>query len=399
MESQVALVKVHPQAIASAVLKALRESINLIGGVGTFCRKGDRILVKPNISSPNGFECANPSVTQAVAKIFSDHGCEVLIGEDPAIPIKENIAYEEYGLYKLAEEVNAKVVSLRYGPHIKVKVPGDGFFSEIEVSSIAQEADLVVGVAAMKTVNITAVTLGLKNMKGLVRPSWKRKFHCEGLSQGIVDLNAVVKPGLSIIDGTFGKDLSASPWTSYAVGLIIASSDIVAADAVCARVMGFDPERIDHIRLAHEEGLGTLGAENIEIRGERLQDWAGKFPFSPPKNPFKLAEKSGGGIKIVQGNPCSVCLNSLGDSLALHEDHLKAFEDVTILVGPEAKPSISSECTILFGKCLKKHKDKGIYVAGCPPHEYESAKTGSLKKVLTGILQKCDQKSGRVLPP
>jgi len=388
MKSQVALVKVHPQAIASTVLKALRESIDLIGGVGTFCSKGDRILVKPNISSPNGFECANPSVTWAVARILSEYGCEVLIGEDPAIPIKENFAYKEYGLHELAEEVDAKVVSLRYGPHTKVKVPGNGFFSEIEVSRIAQEADLVVSVAAMKSANITTVTLGLKNMKGIVRPSWKRRFHCEGLNQGIVDLNAAVKPGLSIIDGTFGKDLSASPWVSYPVGLIIASSDIVAADAVCARVMGFDPEKIEHIRLAEEEGLGILGVENIEIRGERLQDWASKFPFSPPKNPFKLVEKSGGRIKIVQGNPCSVCLNNLGESLALHEDHLKAFKDVTILVGPEAKSYISSGYIILFGRCLKKHKDKGIYLDGCPPHEYEPAKTGSLKKVLTEILER-----------
>ena len=388
MESQVALVKVHPQAIASTVLRAVRESINLIGGVSTFCSKGDRILVKPNISSPNGFECANPLVTQAVAKIFSEYHCTVLIGEDPAIPIKENIAYEEYGLHELADEVNAKVVSLRYGPHTKAKVPGDGFFSEIEVSSIAQEADLVVGVAAMKTVNITTVTLGLKNMKGLVRPSWKRKFHCEGLNQGIVDLNAAVNPGLSIIDGTFGKDLSASPWVSYAVGLIMASSDFVAADSVCARVMGFDPEKIEHIRLAHEEGLGILGVENIEIRGERLQDWTDKFRFSPSKNPFKLAEKSGGRIRIIQGNPCSVCLNELGQSLASQEDHLHAFRDVTILVGPEAKPCLSSGYTILFGKCLKKHKDKGIYVAGCPPHEYEPLKIDSLKKVLAKILEK-----------
>ena len=387
MKSQVALVKVHPQAIGSTVLEAVGESIDLIGGIKNFCRKGARVLVKPNISSPNDFECASPMVTWAVAKILSEYGCKVLIGEDPAILIKESFAYDEYGLHELAEAANAEVVSLRYGPHTKVKVPGDGFFSEIEVSSIAKEADLVVGVAAMKSQNITTVTLGLKNMKGLVRPSWKRKFHCDGLNQGIVDLNAAIKPGLTVIDATLGKDLSASPWVSYPVGLIIASADPVAADAVCAKIMGFNPEKIDHIRLAKENGLGVLGLENIEIRGERIENWTGKFHFSPPKDPFKLAEKSGGRIRIVQGNPCSVCLNDLGESLALHEEHLDAFKDVTILVGPEAKPYISSKYIILFGRCLKKHKDKGIYVAGCPPNEYEPAKTGSLKKVLTEILE------------
>jgi len=385
MKSKVALVRVHPQATAQAMLKKVKEAIELIGGVGNLCKREDRILVKPNISSPDGFECANPQVTLAVAKIFSESGCKVLIGEDPAIPIKEEFAYTEYGLYELAKESGAEVVSLRHGPHIKVKVPGDGFFPEIEVSKIVQEVDFLVGVAAMKSANITTVTLGLKNMKGLVRPSWKRKFHCEGLNQGIVDLNLAVKPAFTIIDATFGKDLSAR--VCYPVGLIIASKDPVAADAVCARIMGFDPEEVEHIRLAEKAGLGKLDPEDIEIRGEKIEKWVGKFPFSFPKDPFKLAEKTQGGIKIIQGNPCSICLNELGQSLALHEGNLKDFKDITILVGPEAKLDTSSRYIILFGRCLKKYKDKGIYVHGCPPHEYEPAKTGSLRKVLTEILE------------
>ena len=388
MKSQVALVKVHPQAVGSTVLAAVRESVDLIGGIENFCRKDNEVLIKPNISNTDSLQCTNPLVTRAVARIFSENHCTVLIGDDPTICTKENIAYREYGLYELAKKANAKVVSLRYGPHTKVEVPGGGFFSEIEVSSIAQEADLVVSVATMKSVNITTVTLGLKNLKGIVKPSWKRKFHCEGLNQGIVDLNAAIRPGLTVIDATIGKDLCSSPPVFYPVGLIIASADPVAADSVCARIMGFNPEKIDHIRLAKEKGLGVLGLENIEIRGEKIENWTGKFHFSPPKNPFKLAEKSGGRIRIIQGNPCSVCLNELGQSLALHEDHLHAFRDVTILVGPEAKPCLSSGHTILFGKCLQKHKDKGIYVAGCPPHEYEPLKMGSLKKVLTKILER-----------
>lgn len=386
MKSQVALVRVHPQATAPIVLRKVKEVIDLIGGVANFCSKNDKVLVKPNISSPDGFECANPSVTWAVAKVFSEYGCEVLIGEDPAIPIKEDFAYTEYGLYELAEKANAKVVSLRHGPHTRVKVPERGFFSEIEVSRIAQEANLVVSVAAMKSANITTVTLGLKNMKGLVRPYWKRKFHCQGLNQGIVDLNTAVKPGLTIIDATFGKDLSAR--VCFPVGLIIASSDPVAADAVCARIMGFDPQKIEHIKLAKEAGLGVLDLENIELKGEEIKNWIGKFPFSCPKNPFKLVEESGGRIKIIQGNPCSVCLNELGQSLYLYKDHLKEFKDIQILIGPEAKPRVSSGDIILFGRCLEKYKDEGIYINGCPPHEYKPAKTGSLKKVLAMILER-----------
>lgn len=386
MKSKVALVKVHPQAIEPRILKKIREVLDLLGGIESFCSKNSTVLVKPNISSPDGFECTNPSVTWAVAKTFSEYGCKVLIGDDSVIPVKEDFAYTEYGLYEIAEKANAQVVSLRHGPHTKVKVPGDGFFPEIEVSRIAIEADLVVSVATMKSTNITTVTLGLKNMKGLVKPSWKRKFHCEGLNQGIADLNAIVKQGLTIIDATFGKDTSAR--VCYPVGLLIAGKDSVATDAVCARIMGFDPEKIEHIKLAQKAGLGTLDVKNIDITGEKIERWIGKFPFSPPKNPFEIVKKSEGRVKIIQGNPCSICLNELGQSLALYENHLKDFKDVTILVGPEAKPNISSEYVILFGNCLKKYKNKGIFVHGCPPTEFEPAKTGSLEKVLAEILKR-----------
>ena len=385
MKSKIAVVKVHPQALEPVMLERVGELMKLLGGVGKFCRKGDTILVKPNISMPEALQCVSPSVTWAVAKLFSDYGCEVLIGEDPPVFVQEDEAYSQFGLHQVAQKAHAKVVSLRYGPHTKVKVPRDGFFSEIEISTIALEADFVVSVATMKTVNVTTVSLGLKNIKGLIRPSWKRKFHCEGLNQGIVDLNATLGKRLSIIDATFGRDTSAR--VCYPVGLLMGSGDPVAADAVCARIMGFDPERIEHIKGAWKAGLGALDSGDIEIQGEKIEDWMGRFPFSSPKNPFELAATSGGKIRIIQGKPCSACLNELGESLALCEDQLEDMPELTILVGPEAEPNISSEHLILFGNCLQKHRSRGIYVGGCPPSEYEPLRVGSLKEVLIKILQ------------
>ena len=81
-------------------------------------------------------------------------------------------------------------------------------------------------------------------------------------------------------------------------------------------------------------------------------------------------------------------MNELGESLALCENQLEDFRDLIILVGPKARAHLSCGNLILFGNCLKKYKDKGIYVAGCPPTEYEPAKTDSLRKVLTKILDK-----------
>jgi len=385
MSPQVSIVKVPPQGLTSEILLGVKKAINLIGGMAEFASKGNTVLVKPNIGNiDHPMYYTNPSVTYAVAKLFSQEGCKVLIGEDPWVSVEERAVYEGYRIHQLAKKAGAEVVSLRNGPHKIVKVPQGKLFKELEVSMIALEADLVISVPVIKSASLTTVTLSLKNMKGIVRPAWKRKFHCEGLNWGIVDLNKAVKSGLTVVDGTFATDLAMG--TMHPLGVIMASNDLVAADAVCARLMGFEPLKIDHIRFAQEAGLGIADLSKIEIKGEKLEDFIGKVSFQPPENPFELANQSKGGIRIIQGNPCSACLSTLGSALASFKDRLTDFKDLIILIGPMAKPPIGNRKLLIVGTCLKKYKHKGIYVHGCPPTSYRPAGTDSLEDALSQML-------------
>jgi len=260
-------------------------------------------------------------------------------------------------------------------------VPGDGHFPALAVSRHALDASLVVSVAKMKTVGISHVSLSLKNMKGLLPPRWKRTLHCGGLSQGIVDLNRVVRPGLAVVDGIVASDEARG--SPVPVGLILAGDDCVAVDAVCTTIMGLDPQRVDHLFLAERAGLGTADLGRIDILGERLEDWAGTFAFAPPPNPFELAAESDGRIRIIQGNPCSACLNELGGALGSFRDRLAGFENLVILVGPKVVPPRSGGPLLLVGNCLSRYQAKGIYVPGCPPCNYSAAGTGSLREALS----------------
>lgn len=392
MKSKVALVRVRSQGMEYSIYNSVKASIDLLGGVDSLCKPGKTVLIKPNITNPDPMDATNPAVTWAAAKIFAEHGCEVILGEDPAIPTNEKNAYKEYGLYEIGERSGARVVSLRAGGHVMKKVPIDGYFTEIEVSKYAVEADLVVSVPTMKSANITAVTLGMKNMKGIISPDWKRKFHTEGLNQGVVDLNAAVTPGLVIIDATFGKDMPRK--LCYPVGLIIAGKDPVATDAVCTRIMGMEPGDVEHIALAHKAGLGNMDMKDIEPVGVDLDkfilDLKDRFVFSTPKNPFKIAEESKGKVKIVQGNPCSICLNELGNSLSLCRERLKELDETVIFIGPNADPSGYPDGVnkIFYGQCLSAYKDESYYLKGCPPTEdaWIAEKNGSLKSMLDEIL-------------
>lgn len=378
-KSVVSIVRLPAQSMDQTVLEAVRLSIELAGGLSSLGVQGKQVLVKPNIALPNSLDCTNPQVTWATAKIFADFGCDVLIGEDSAIPASEQDAYAFYRIHEIAERAGARVVSLRQGGTSKVKVPGAAFFRELAVSRIALEAAMVISVACLKSVNVTNVSLSVKNMKGVLPGAWKRKFHCEGLNQGIVDLNKALRPGLAIVDATLGRDMIRK--VCYPSGLIFAGKDPVAVDAVCTRYMGFDPAEVPHLRLAAEAGVGTIDPAAIDIKGESLEAVAGKFRFAPPNDPFQLAEASNGKIQIIQGQPCSACLNELGQFLSMYSDYFRDHEPISILVGPSADASAvpAGRRIIYYGNCLKsRRRGKTLLIRGCPPNEALPGITDSL---------------------
>jgi uncharacterized protein (DUF362 family) len=383
----VSLTKLHAQAPTYRVEREMRVALERINAIENLRKKGRTILLKPNIASPGALYSTNPSVTVAVAKLLVETGFDVMIGENPSIPTDATDAYDEYGLDDIARYSGARIVDLRNGPHVTVEVPNGRLFSSLVVSKHVVDADIIVSVATMKSANIVTATLGIKNMKGAIPSHYKRRFHCEGLNDGIADLMKVVRPDLTIIDATFGKDMTTS--TCFPVGLLIASLDPLAADSVCARIMGFDPREIEHLRLVGEAGLGTMDEETIEIVGEQISAYAGMFPFSTPRDPIAIAEASGGTIELKQGNPCSVCMNELGTVLYLFQDRLSQLPETTILVGPHAAADgdVSSDrVSIGFGNCVQK-KACQYRITGCPPTDYREAETGSLIDVFEGLLK------------
>lgn len=382
MKSKVAIVKVKPDAKQKQIQTAVNEMMEMLNGVKGLVTKGDAVLVKPNFGTQLRKLSVNPRIALATLRWFSQIDCETFIGEDPVIMISESRIYKRWKLKEMAKKSNAKVVSLRHGPHSQYKVPKPLFFKKIEISTAAKKADLVVSLAKMKTVNVCYVSLSLKNMKGLITPEWKRRFHCEGLEKGIVDLNQVVKPKLAIIDGTYACD--SVSWKEKPVGIIVGSNDCVAADAVCTRIMGLNPHDVDHITWAEKVGLGTANDKKIEILGESLDKLIGKFRFSKPINPFDVVKKYRERIQIIQGNPCSACVNELGNELRAVKEKLKKIKGLVILVGPRAKISDRKKTIVLYGNCLERYKTEGIFIHGCPPG-FQPSGVGSIRKVLKEI--------------
>jgi uncharacterized protein (DUF362 family) len=116
----------------------------------------------------------------------------------------------------------------------------------------------------------------MKNMFGLLPDKFKGKYHMKGISKVIADINSVLKPALTVIDGFVAMEglgpVSGSP---VQMNLIVAGKDVVATDSTASRIMGFDPQEVAHIRMAYDRGLGET--DNIEILGESVSSIMRKF--------------------------------------------------------------------------------------------------------------------------
>jgi uncharacterized protein (DUF362 family) len=161
---------------------------------------------------------------------------------------------------------------------VKIPVPGCETLGSITVPRIVTES-AVISAAKLKTHTSTKVTLGMKNMFGLLPDKFKGKYHMNGISKVIVDINTVIKPALTVIDGFVAMEgRGPSDGDPVKMDLIIAGKDVVATDATAARVMGFDPMEISHIRTAYKKGLGNIN--DIEIVGSKLEEVKREFKKS-----------------------------------------------------------------------------------------------------------------------
>ncbi len=231
------------------------------------------------------------------------------------------------------------------------------------------EADVIINVPVMKTHDVFPATLGLKNMKGVLQEKDKKRFHKWGLAQSIVDLNKLVLPQITVLDGTVCMEgMGPTHGTPVNLGIIISSLDTVAADTVAAAVMGIAPLKIEYLKLASEQGLGCADLSRIQVLGTSIEKI---------KRPFKQVKLDSGfwkekGIEIYEKGACSGCRNTMAaliGNLEKNEDELDLIKGYTLIFGQNVKlPDKCKGKLVNIGLCTRKFRGKGGYIPGCPPH-------------------------------
>jgi uncharacterized protein (DUF362 family) len=232
----------------------------------------DTVLIKVNFITDKTWDTGattDPIVVEAIIKKLEDLHVKIYVVESDATITNADKAFEATGMKDMCSRNGVEWLNLRYvKDKVKLEVPNGEALKSITVPRLVTES-AVISAAKLKTHVNTTVTLGMKNMFGLLPDKFKGKYHMKGISKVVVDINTVLKPALTVIDGFVGMEgRGPIDGTPVQMNLIIAGTDVVATDATAARVMGFNPYEIKHIRRAFEKGLG--GSE-AQIVGEKLE--------------------------------------------------------------------------------------------------------------------------------
>ena len=159
-----------------------------------------------------------------------------------------------------------------------VKIKNPIVIAEIPISNLVFEVDKIINLPVMKTHTQTTVTLGMKNLKGCIIGKEKLRLHHLGLSAGIVDINTVIKPTFTIIDGIIGLEGNGpTNGIPKRMDLLLGSDDILALEIITSKIMGFDPYSIKHIYLSKNKNIGEYDIKNIEVIGAKIEEVQDKF--------------------------------------------------------------------------------------------------------------------------
>jgi uncharacterized protein (DUF362 family) len=248
-----------------------RAAIDALGGMASFISPGYDVIIKPNICTdyhpPEYASTTNPTVVATLVTMCLEAGAERVRVMDSPFGGTPQSAYEISGIAAAVEAAGGEMHIMSHPKYTRVEIPQGKDLKKVEIYPDILEADLLINVPIAKHHGSTRLTLGEKNLMGTILD---RNLMHVNLTQRIADLTSLVRPALTLIDavriltnhGPTGGDLADVKQTDT----VIASRDIVAADAYATTLFGLTSADIGYIQASADMGLGTLDLASINLQ-------------------------------------------------------------------------------------------------------------------------------------
>ena len=257
--------------------------------------QGKKVVIKPNLlraSRPEEGIVTNPAILRAVVEKVETMGpASIIVGDNPGV-FSYGANEEAFRTTGLMDAAKGYYVNI--GNDSRKVDFNPVFASTVSISAAILDADIIISMPKFKTHGLTIITGAIKNSYGFLTGAQKARFHkvagsAERFQEMIVDVFKLRVPDLFIVDAVVGMEGNgpASPDLRN-IGLVLASDNAVALDAVIASMMGIaEPGILRFLEKAKEAGLGDYDLKTIEVIGElkRLSDF--KLPPLSGETLFK----------------------------------------------------------------------------------------------------------------
>lgn len=367
----------NAENVASIIEKAL-GLISLSKPItGKIVIKPNLVLVHPKVATEN---YTRKEVIEGVLQVIQKRGKgieKIDIVEKSGLGVTTSAAFRNAGYRELTRKYPVKLRAMEERRRTTVVLEKGRVHSHLSIAKEMAERDFLVFVPKFKTNVLThAYTGALKLNIGTIDSSERLLHHNHRLDAKIVDILEAANPDLIVTDGirlSFGGNQMTQQGIGF--GVIAVSTNAVAHDIVCARLLGLDPFKIGHIREAVERGYGPSSEEEIEIFGD--------FPVE--KGP-ELCKELDFGFFPVGRFPCNFdirsgvpyctggCQGIFLDWLHMVKDRkpkrLKSFPKIPVLLG-RVDEEVEAKRVLLVGDCAmasSRVRAKVVRrISGCPP--------------------------------
>ncbi len=267
-------------AISGDPAAATKKAIEALGGISRFVKKGQRVVLKPNMSfarTPDFSATTHPLVVATVAQACMEAGAQQVLVLDHTLQRAE-LCLERAGIREACKNISgAHVLALQERKFFgEIKIPQGKVLERAEVFKEILDGHVLINIPVAKSHSATGVSLGLKGLMGMI---WDREsFHSQyNINQAIADLATVIKPNLTVLDATRAL-VSGGPGGPGEVkkpNLIIAGTDPIAVDSYGVSIVpwygqNFKGRQVEHILVAHQRGLGKIDVEQLKIFKEKV---------------------------------------------------------------------------------------------------------------------------------
>jgi uncharacterized protein (DUF362 family) len=260
-----------PSYDVARVRTIVREGLEELG-----LRPSGRTLLKPNlVASGELFTHAHTRAefAEGVLLALRDRGdgqmAELAVGERSGVTIPTRFAYAGAGYNRVIRRTGARRYCFEEEQQVEVPLRHEGRLRDyVFVPRSVTAADFLVNCPKFKAHPWTTVSFSMKNFIGLQDDRHRMIDHDHRLNAKVVDLQHVVQPRFIAMDGIIaGQGPMLTP-VPFDLGLVVMGDNQVAFDAVACAIIGVDPRSIEHIRAAHDQGLGPIDLEDVTITGD-----------------------------------------------------------------------------------------------------------------------------------